>query len=110
MRPGTGREGTPSGMTNLASLSQRRLWACLTAVALILSAPGMSAAKPDETPAAKAKQAAKPAAKTIAKPDLKAKPAANPAGKKTPPKKTETKAAAKPAGKLTGKPEAKAAT
>jgi soluble lytic murein transglycosylase len=81
-------------MTYRYSLSQRRLLGCLTAVALILGAPGLSAAKPDETPAAKAKESVKPVAKKIAKPDLKAKPAAKPVDKKPAVKKPEPKTAA----------------
>ena len=70
-------------MIDFHSLSQRRFLSCLTAVALILGLPGLSAAAPDETPAAKAKPAiAKPAVKQMAKPDPKAKPAAKPADKK----------------------------
>jgi soluble lytic murein transglycosylase len=84
-------------MTCRYSLSQRRLLGCLTAVALILGAPGLSLAKPDETPKAKEAtkpSATKPAAKKVAKPDLKAKPAAKPADKKPQVKKPEPKTAA----------------
>jgi soluble lytic murein transglycosylase len=93
-------------MTYRYGVSQRRLLGCLTAIALILSAPGLSNAKPDEAPAAKAQETAKPgakkpAAKKTAKPDLKAKPAANPADKKPAVKKPEPKTASNktPAGK-----------
>jgi soluble lytic murein transglycosylase len=108
-------------MTYRYGLSQRRLLGCLTAIALILGAPGLSVAKPDETPAAKAKEAAKPAAtkpaaKKIAKPDLKAKPPAKPADKKPAVKKPESKTAGNKtaddktaAGKTAAKPADKKA-
>lgn len=88
-------------MTFQHRLARRQLWACLTAAALILSAPGFSAAKPDETLAAKAKQSEKKtAAQKTAKPDLKAKPPAKPADKKPAVKKPEPKTAdKKPADK-----------
>ena len=78
-------------MTFKRSSSQRRLWGCLTAVALIFSAPGVSAAKPDDKHAPKS--TAKPA---IAKPGVAKKSAAKGAAKRATAKSAE-KASHKPA-------------
>ena len=93
-------------MTLKRSQSRRWLSGCMAA-ALILGAPALSFAKPDEKPAAETKATpAKPGAKqTKAKPDPKAKPAAKAVETKKPSAKpTESKTAVKPAD---SKPAAK---
>ena len=104
MRPGTGREGTLSGMNFDAACLSAAFWRALTAMALIFGAPDVSAAKPAETAgkAAAAKPAAKPAAKKTAKPDRRQNRRQSPpqeAAVKKPGQDREARAASKTAAK-----------